>query len=107
RSMTDALDIDLRDRLGRLGAAVPVTPAPALGTVPVVRVRRRPMAFGSLVPTLVLVVIGTALAGLAHIGPFATGSDGSNGSVSATQRSGEFTLEIHSVKARYSAGEPM
>lgn len=107
--MTDdaGLDLGLHDRLLSLAAAAPVKPMPALATVPVVRVQRRPNALASLVPILAVIVVGTVAASLVRIGPFATGSSEPNGGVSATTRSGDFALTLTSTKPRYANDEPI
>jgi hypothetical protein len=105
--VTDQDDLDLRQRLARLAAATPDMPPQALGAVPVVRVRRRSLAFGSLAPVLALVVVGIVLAGLTQVGPFATGSAGRDAGVSATSRSGDFELTVHASKMAYEVGAPI
>jgi hypothetical protein len=108
--MTDDLDAPLRRRLDRLAAAVPVDDRELASAVSVAPVRvgltTRRMAVG-LVPVLAIVVIGTLVAGIAMVGPFAPAASPANGPVSATTRSGEFELTIRSDKAHYVAGEPI
>lgn len=112
--MTDQLDTELRDRLAGLAAAAPVD---APGTTSVLRPRIRSgsaggrFAFGGLIPVLAVLVIGTVIAGLANLGPFAPEStataDPPNGPVVATTSDGLFELTIRSTKARYVADEPI
>lgn len=114
--MTDDLDVSLRRRLESLAAAVPVAPPGAISSVTPRAVRagaNSRLAFGGLVPVLAVLVVGTLLAGVAGIGPFAPGSspagpsDAVNGPIEATTRSGDFALTIRSARARYAPDEPV
>ncbi len=109
--MTDAFDLELRERLGRLAAAVPVDATGSVGRVAPTTVRAgsaaRRAALGGLVPILTVVVAGALVAGVARIGPFAPGATDANGPVVTTARSGDFELSIRSAKARYTPAEPI
>src|SRR5262245_34129978 len=82
-SMTDAFDLELRDRLARLAGAVPVDPPRPISVVPPTSVgtgsTSRGLTLVGLAPILAIVVVGTLVAGLAHIGPFAPGATDANG----------------------------
>ena len=107
--MTGDFDLQFRERLGRLAAAVPVdAPGPA---APVIGTSVRPgttvqrLALGGLTPILAVLVVGTILASLAKLGPFAPGASEANGPVVATSTSGDFELTIRSSQARYAPDE--
>lgn len=109
--MNDEVDTTLRDRLAAIAAAVPVK---APGSTTVVRPRIRSGSLGrrvattGLVPVLAIGVIGTVIAGLAKVGPFASSAtpDG-NGPVVATATNGPFELTLRSAKGRYTPDEPI
>jgi hypothetical protein len=110
--MTDDrdLDLDLRDRLSLLAAAVPVE---SPGSVAPVRARIRSGATGQrlvlsgLLPVVAVVLIGTVLVALAQVGPLSPGVNNTNGPVVATTTDGPFELTIRSTKARYAPSEPI
>jgi hypothetical protein len=107
--MNQGFDRVLRERLGALAFAVPVEPDTRLG-IPVrhgVRLASagRGRSLDALGPLVLVVAVGTLLAGLAHIGPFATGPNTS--AVSVTTTDGSFDLTLTSAKSRYAPGEPI
>lgn len=108
--MTDQFDDELRDRLVGLAAAVPVE-APGSTTVVKPRIRSgsmgRRLALGGLIPVLAVAVIGTVIAGVAKVGPFAPGATEGNGPVVATTTDGPFQLSVRSAQARYAPDEPI
>jgi hypothetical protein len=116
--MTDDFDISLRRRLEAVAAAVPISPAGVVTAVAPRAVRTTPgsrLAVAGLVPVIAVVVVGTLLASLAGVGPFAGStnmppSDGAsppNPPIEATTRLGDFELTIRSAKSRYSGDEPV
>lgn len=104
-------DTELRERLDRLAAAVPVDAEGRIERVMGAPVRSgataRRLAFGSLLPVVAMALVGTMLAALAGVGPFAPGATDANGPVVATVTDGQFELTLRSAKARYAAGEPI
>jgi hypothetical protein len=106
--MTEPFDADLRDRLTALAGAVPIDPPDPMAPV-------RPrlssgstslrLAWTGLVPVLAVVVVGTIVAGLARVGPFAPGASQTNGPVSTTVTNGPFELTLRSSTAHYAPGE--
>jgi hypothetical protein len=113
--VTDGFDIELRERLARIASAVPVEPPALVGVVSSAPVRAgsttRRLAIAGLVPLLVVGVVGTLLAGLAKVGPFAPGASATagasefSGQLLTTTRSGDFELTIRAAKGKYEAGE--
>ena len=107
--MTDHFDLELRERLARMAAAVPAEPPGLVGRVTTPSVRAgtttRRLALGGMVPILAVAVAGTLLAALAKVGPFAPGATARSVPVVATTTGGPFELAIRSSKARYAPGE--
>ena len=117
--MSDDFELELRERLARVAAVVPVGRPAAME-----RVSAGAMAGGStsrglrpsgVVPVLALTVAGVVLAGIAwssRVGPGASASpDRSGGTgadpISATVTDGPFDLTIRASKSRYAVGEPI
>ncbi len=108
--MTDDLELELRNRLAGLAAAVPVDAGSALHTptAPVVRPgsTSRRFAVGALAPLVAVVVVAIVAASLSRIGPFAPAATGGTPVVAAV-RDGPFELTITSAKSRYALREPV
>ena len=107
--MTDESDFDLRDRLVRLAAAVPVDMGGARLDAPIARVVRpgstsRRLTTGGLAPLVVVVVVAAAVASLSTIGRFGPAATGGIPVVSAV-RDGPFELTITSTRSSYALGE--
>lgn len=110
--MIDEFDRELRDRLARMVAAVPVAESASVERVRRGPVQQRatagPLGLGRLLPVVALAVIGTLVASLAGVGPFAPGSSGQlDEPVTSTTVDGPFELTVRSPKARYVVGEPI
>ena len=105
--MTNDFDLEIRNRLAGLAAAVPVDAGSRLraSIAPVVRPgsTSRRFAVGALAP-LVVLVLATVVASLSHVGPFAPAATG-NGPATSTVRDGPFELTIKSAKSSYAPGE--
>ena len=115
--MTDRFDADLRRRLERLTAVVPVDMPGTVAPVPASGVHQgratRPFAFGSGASLVALVVIGIAIAGLGGVqllGPGARSTDTAvapSGPVSGSATNGPFRLVIRSSESHYAPDEPI
>jgi hypothetical protein len=102
-------DGELRGRLARLAAGVPVATDPVLDVAARPVVRRAPaarrFAAGAFVP-MVVVVAAVVVATLSGVRPFAPAATGTP-QVASTVRDGPFELSITSGKARYGLREPI
>jgi hypothetical protein len=124
--MTDRFDLELRNRLDGLAAAVPVETPGSLGKATTAGVRAgsasRLLAPAALVSLVAVVLVGIA-AGLARVGPFGPAASGANQSVGATptktstpsenlgqvatDHDGDFELRLASDKSSYAPDEPI
>ena len=109
--MTEDSDLDLRNRLAGLAAAVPVDRGSTRLGAPIARVIRpgstsRRFATSGFAPLVAIVVVTTVVASLLRIGPFGLASTG-GAPVVAAVRDGSFELTLTSTRSRYALHDPV